>query len=93
MLRKWVSVPVVLLPLRQTPMKELYHVLNCALGTVNMAANSSFFCPLTLRGGLGRRPSSPVAFPHLNYDVSSYLKSFIIITININIINDAFNSN
>nr|XP_040045190.1 protein misato homolog 1 isoform X1 [Gasterosteus aculeatus aculeatus] len=58
-----------------TPMKELYHVLNCALGTVNMAANSSFFCPLTLRGGLGRRPSSPVAFPHLNYDPSLWYHS------------------
>ncbi|KAM6904252.1 protein misato homolog 1 isoform 1-T1 [Lycodopsis pacificus] len=58
-----------------TPMKELYHVLNCALGTVNMAAHSSFFCPLTLRGGLGRRPSAPVAFPHLNYDPSLWYHS------------------
>ncbi|XP_037329559.2 protein misato homolog 1 isoform X2 [Pungitius pungitius] len=58
-----------------TPMKELYHVLNGALGTVNMAANSSFFCPLTLRGGLGRRPSSPVAFPHLNYDPTLWYHS------------------
>ncbi|XP_068431087.1 protein misato homolog 1 [Clinocottus analis] len=51
-----------------TPMKELYHVLNCALGAVHMADHSSFFCPLTLRGGLGRRPSAPPVFPHLNYD-------------------------
>ncbi|XP_054461632.1 protein misato homolog 1 [Anoplopoma fimbria] len=58
-----------------TPMKELYHVLNCALGTVNMAAHSSFFCPLTLRGGLGRRPSAPIAFPHLNYDPSMWYHS------------------
>lgn len=54
----------------QTPMKDLYHQLNCTLGTVHLASNSSFFCPLTLRGGLGRRPSSPTAFPHLTYDVS-----------------------
>ncbi|XP_068567468.1 protein misato homolog 1 [Cebidichthys violaceus] len=58
-----------------TPMKELYHVLNCALGTVNMATHSSFFCPLTLRGGLGRRPSAPVVFPHLNYDPSLWYHS------------------
>lgn len=54
----------------QTPMLDLYHQLNCTLGTVHLASNSSFFCPLTLRGGLGRQPSSPVTFPHLTYDVS-----------------------
>lgn len=58
-----------------TPMKDLYRLLNCTLGTVNMASHSSFFCPLTLRGGLGRRPSSPVAFPHLNYDPSLWYHS------------------
>lgn len=51
-------------------MKDLYHQLNCTLGTVHLARNSSFFCPLTLRGGLGRRPSSPTTFPLLTYDVS-----------------------
>ena len=51
-------------------MKDLYHVINTALGMVHMANNSSFFCPLTLRGGLGRRPGPPVSFPHLTYDVS-----------------------
>lgn len=54
----------------QTPMKDLYHQLNSTLGTVHLANNSSFFCPLTLRGGLDRRGSSPTAFPFLTYDVS-----------------------
>lgn len=45
-------------------------MMNTALGTVSMANNSSLFCPLTLRGGLGRRPPPPTAFPLLNYDVS-----------------------
>ncbi|XP_051247475.1 protein misato homolog 1 isoform X2 [Dicentrarchus labrax] len=58
-----------------TPMKNLFHQLNCTLGTVHLANNSSFFCPLTLRGGLGRRPSSPTAFPHLNYDPSLWYHS------------------
>ncbi|XP_035537688.1 protein misato homolog 1 [Morone saxatilis] len=58
-----------------TPMKNLYHQLNCTLGTVHLANNSSFFCPLTLRGGLGRRPSSPTAFPHLNYNPSLWYHS------------------
>ncbi|KAM7384610.1 hypothetical protein PAMA_011797 [Pampus argenteus] len=58
-----------------TPMKDLYHQLNCTLGTVQMANHSSFFCPLTLRGGLSRRPSSPVAFPHLNLDPSLWYHS------------------
>ncbi|XP_033981068.1 protein misato homolog 1 [Trematomus bernacchii] len=58
-----------------TPMRELYHQLNCTLGTVSMASHSSFFCPLTLRGGLGRRPSAPAAFPYLNYDPSLWYHS------------------
>ncbi|XP_026156943.1 protein misato homolog 1 isoform X2 [Mastacembelus armatus] len=53
-----------------TPVKDLYRLLNCTLGTVHLASHSSFFCPLTLRGGLGRRPSSPTAFPYLSYDPS-----------------------
>lgn len=63
----------VLMPLfhfDQTPMKDIYHHLNCTLGTVHLASNSSFFCPLTLRGGFGRRPSSSTTFPHLTCDVS-----------------------
>ncbi|XP_059899517.1 protein misato homolog 1 [Gadus macrocephalus] len=58
-----------------TPMKDIYHVINTALGMVHMANNSSFFCPLTLRGGLGRRPGPPVAFPHLTYDPSLWYHS------------------
>lgn len=58
-----------------TPMKDLYHQLNCTLGTVHLANNSSFFCPLTLRGGLGRRPPSPVTFPHLTCDPSLWYHS------------------
>uniref|UniRef100_A0AAR2KRT2 Protein misato homolog 1 n=1 Tax=Pygocentrus nattereri TaxID=42514 RepID=A0AAR2KRT2_PYGNA len=53
-----------------SPIKELYHMMNCALGTVHMANHSSFFCPLTLGGGLGRRPAPPTSFPLLSYDVS-----------------------
>ncbi|KAM9838752.1 protein misato homolog 1 [Aulostomus maculatus] len=58
-----------------TPMMDLYHLLNCTLGTVHLANHSSLFCPLTLRGDLGRRPSSPVAFPYLNYDPSMWYHS------------------
>ncbi|KAJ3609709.1 hypothetical protein NHX12_024220 [Muraenolepis orangiensis] len=58
-----------------TPMQDLYHVINAALGMVGMANHSSFFCPLTLRGGLGRRPGRPVAFPHLTYDPSLWYHS------------------
>ncbi|XP_041867938.1 protein misato homolog 1 [Melanotaenia boesemani] len=58
-----------------TPVKDLYHLLNWTLGTVHMAANSSLFCPLTLRGGLGRRPGSPPAFRHLSYDPSLWYHS------------------
>ncbi|KAG7256237.1 LOW QUALITY PROTEIN: hypothetical protein CRUP_001390, partial [Coryphaenoides rupestris] len=46
-----------------TPMQDLYHVINTALGIVHMANHSSFFCPLTLRGGLGRRPGAPNSVP------------------------------
>lgn len=64
--RNSVSVSLLI----QTPVKDLYHLLNCILGTVHMADHSSLFCPLTLRGGLGRRPTCPPEFPHLSYDVS-----------------------
>lgn len=46
-------------------------MMNCALGMMHMANHSSMFCPLTLRGGLGRRPAPPTTFPLLSYDVSS----------------------
>lgn len=58
-----------------TPLKDLYHQLNTTLGTLHMSNHSSFFCPLTLRGRLGRRPPSPPTFPHLNYDPSLWYHS------------------
>ncbi|XP_035765180.1 protein misato homolog 1 [Neolamprologus brichardi] len=58
-----------------TPVKDLYRLLNCTLGMVHMASHSSLFCPLTLRGGLGRRPSSPTTFTHLSYDPSLWYHS------------------
>lgn len=58
-----------------TPLKDLYHHLNTTLGIVHMSSHSSFFCPLTLRGRLGRRPPSPPTFPHLNYDPSLWYHS------------------
>ncbi|XP_061597999.1 protein misato homolog 1 [Cololabis saira] len=58
-----------------TPVKDLYRLLNCTLGTIHMANHSSLFCPLTLRGGLGRRPTSPPLFPHLSYDPSVWYHS------------------
>lgn len=58
-----------------TPTKEMYHLMNYALGTINMANHSSFFCPLTLRGGLGRRPTPPTSFPLLNYDPTLWYHS------------------
>ncbi|XP_067281030.1 protein misato homolog 1 [Pseudorasbora parva] len=54
---------------------DLYHMMNCALGTLHMANHSSFFCPLTLRGGLGRRPPPPTSFPLLNYDPALWFHS------------------
>ncbi|XP_029370112.1 protein misato homolog 1 [Echeneis naucrates] len=58
-----------------TPVKDFYHLLNCTLSAVHLASHSSFFCPLTLRGGLGRRPPPPTAFPHLNCDPSLWYHS------------------
>ncbi|XP_072528224.1 protein misato homolog 1 [Salminus brasiliensis] len=64
-----------------SPIKELYHMMNYALGTVHMANHSSFFCPLTLRGGLGRRPAPPIAFPLVNYDPSLWYHSSSILAL------------
>ncbi|XP_047239441.1 protein misato homolog 1 isoform X1 [Girardinichthys multiradiatus] len=58
-----------------TPFRDLCRLLNCSLGMVRMAAHSSLFCPLTLRGGLGRRPTSPPHFPLLTYDPSLWYHS------------------
>ncbi|KAJ0054917.1 hypothetical protein NL108_007121 [Boleophthalmus pectinirostris] len=64
-----------------TPMKDLYHLLNCTLGTVHLSSHSSLFCPMTLRGGLGLRPTSPVAFPYLNYDPSLWYHSSAVLAL------------
>lgn len=64
-----------------TPMKDLYHFLNSTLGTVHLANHSSLFCPLTLRGGLGLRPTSPVNFPYLNYDPSLWYHSSAVLAL------------
>ncbi|KAG9281492.1 hypothetical protein AMEX_G4348 [Astyanax mexicanus] len=64
-----------------SPIKDLYHMMNCALGTVHMANHSSFFCPLTLRGGLGRRPAPPTSFPLVNYDPSQWYHSSSILAL------------
>ncbi|KAM4539631.1 protein misato homolog 1 isoform 2-T2 [Odontesthes bonariensis] len=58
-----------------TPVKDLYRLLNCTLGALHMSNHSSMFCPLTLRGGLGRRPGPPPEFPHLSYDPSLWYHS------------------
>ncbi|XP_031441630.1 protein misato homolog 1 [Clupea harengus] len=58
-----------------TPVKEHCHLLNVALGMVHMANHSSFFCPLTLKGGLGPRPNATPVFPHLTYDPSIWYHS------------------
>ncbi|XP_034455308.1 protein misato homolog 1 isoform X2 [Hippoglossus hippoglossus] len=64
-----------------SPVKNLYHMLNCTLATAELANHSSFFCPLTLRGGLGRRPSSPTTFPHLNFDPSLWFHSSAVLAL------------
>uniref|UniRef100_A0A3P9NX85 Misato mitochondrial distribution and morphology regulator 1 n=1 Tax=Poecilia reticulata TaxID=8081 RepID=A0A3P9NX85_POERE len=60
----WGLAPVV-----HRDSRDRYHLLNAALGTVNMAAHSSLFCPLTLRGGLSGRPPPPPLFPLLSYNL------------------------
>ncbi|XP_034017414.1 protein misato homolog 1 [Thalassophryne amazonica] len=64
-----------------TPMMDLYHLLNTTLGMVHLANHSSVFCPLTLRGGLCRRPTSPAVFPHLNYDPSLWYHSSAVLAL------------
>ncbi|VFV35422.1 protein misato homolog 1-like [Lynx pardinus] len=53
---------------RGDPLKNIYRLLNTALGLVHMSAHSSLVCPLSLGGSLGLRPEPPVTFPHLHYD-------------------------
>ncbi|XP_062870916.1 protein misato homolog 1 isoform X2 [Trichomycterus rosablanca] len=64
-----------------SPVKEVYHMMNSALGMVHMANHSSFFCPLTLRGGLGRRAAPPTGFPLLNYDAALWYHSSAVLAL------------
>ncbi|KAL4624861.1 hypothetical protein GN956_G17675 [Arapaima gigas] len=61
--------------------RDVYHMMNYALGTINLANHSSFFCPLTLRGGLGRRPSTPTFFPYLHYDPMQWYHSSAVLAL------------
>uniref|UniRef100_A0A8C1LZ09 Misato mitochondrial distribution and morphology regulator 1 n=1 Tax=Cyprinus carpio TaxID=7962 RepID=A0A8C1LZ09_CYPCA len=62
-----------------TPFFSYLNWFHVALGTLQMANHSSFFCPLTLRGGLTRRPPPPTTFPLLNYDPARwYLSSSVL---------------
>lgn len=64
-----------------TPMKDFYHLLNSTLGTVHLANHSSLFCPFTLRGGLGLRPTSPVTFSYMNYDPTLWYHSSAVLAL------------
>lgn len=75
----WGVAPVG--PRDPSPARDRFQLLNCCLGTSKMAANSSLFCPLTLRGGLGRRPPSPPAFPHLSYQPSLWYHSAAVLAL------------
>ncbi|XP_014869763.1 protein misato homolog 1 [Poecilia latipinna] len=75
----WGVAPVV--HRDSTPARDRYHLLNAALGTVNMAAHSSLFCPLTLRGGLGGRPPPPPLFPLLSYNPALWYHSSAILAL------------
>ncbi|XP_054035104.1 protein misato homolog 1 [Dryobates pubescens] len=50
--------------------KNLYRLMNTALGIVHLSTHSSLFCPLSLRGSLGLRPRPPVSFPYINCEAS-----------------------
>ncbi|XP_040474545.1 protein misato homolog 1 isoform X1 [Falco naumanni] len=50
--------------------KNLYRLMNTALGIVRLSSHSSLFCPLSLSGSLGIKPQPPVAFPYINYNAS-----------------------
>ncbi|MGH0181461.1 UNVERIFIED_CONTAM: hypothetical protein FKN15_006887 [Acipenser sinensis] len=58
-----------------SPVKDVFHLLNSVLGVVSLSNHSSLFCPLSLRGGLGRRPPPHITFPHLQYDPSLWYHS------------------
>ncbi|XP_010210930.1 PREDICTED: 28S ribosomal protein S29, mitochondrial [Tinamus guttatus] len=50
--------------------KDVYRLLNTALGIVHLSTHSSLFCPLSLNSSLGLKPKPPVTFPYLNYDAA-----------------------
>ncbi|XP_078524682.1 protein misato homolog 1 isoform X2 [Lissotriton helveticus] len=65
----------------KSPVKEVYRLLNRVLATVALSNHSSLFCPLSLAGGLGRRPGPSPHFPHLLYDASlNYHSSAVLAT-------------
>ncbi|KAG7324689.1 hypothetical protein KOW79_012705 [Hemibagrus wyckioides] len=64
-----------------SPIKDVYHMMNWALGMVHMANHSSMFCPLTLRGGMGRCPAPPTTFPLLSYDPSLWYHSSAVLAL------------
>ncbi|KAG7324692.1 hypothetical protein KOW79_012708 [Hemibagrus wyckioides] len=61
--------------------KDVYHMMNWALGMVHMANHSSMFCPLTLRGGMGRSPAPPTTFPLFSYDPSLWYHSSAVLAL------------
>ncbi|XP_010018446.1 PREDICTED: protein misato homolog 1, partial [Nestor notabilis] len=50
--------------------KNVYRLMNTALGIVHLSTHSSLFCPLSLSGSLGLKPQPPVTFPYINYDAA-----------------------
>ncbi|KAM6365248.1 protein misato homolog 1 isoform 2-T2 [Pluvialis apricaria] len=50
--------------------KNVYRVMNTALGIAHLSSHSSLFCPLSLSGSLGLKPRPAVTFPYINYDAS-----------------------
>lgn len=65
----------------KSPVKEVYRLLNRVLSTVALSNHSSLFCPMSLVGGLGRRPGPSPLFPHLLYDASlNYHSSAVLAT-------------
>ncbi|XP_074422910.1 protein misato homolog 1 isoform X5 [Larus michahellis] len=50
--------------------KNIYRLMNTALGIARLSSHSSLFCPMSLRGSLGIKPQPPVAFPYVDCDAS-----------------------
>jgi len=60
--KSWIFPP-------QDSPKNLYRLMNTALGIVHLSRHSSLFCPLSLSGTLGLKPQAPVTFPYITCDV------------------------